>query len=66
MKKFEYKTLSIKKGILTSGDKYADQFTKELNVLGVDGWELVEITGNVSLEGFVLLIFKRELRENEV
>ena len=61
MKKFEYKTLSMKKGLLTSGDKYADQLTEELNVLGVDGWELIDITGNVSLEGFVVLIFKREI-----
>jgi len=61
MTKFEYKTLTIKKGAFSSSDKYADQFTVELNALGVDGWELVDITGNVSLEGFVLLIFKREL-----
>ena len=60
MKQFEYKVLSIKKGAFTSGEKYAEQFALELNAHGAEGWELVEITGNVFLEGYVILIFKRE------
>jgi len=60
MKKFEYKVVQIKKGAFTSGEKYAEQIELELNALGADGWELVEITGNVSLEGFIIQIFKRE------
>lgn len=60
MRKFEYKAVSIKKGAFTSGKKYEESFETELNALGAEGWELVEITGTVSLEGFVLLVFKRE------
>jgi len=63
MRKFEYKALSIKKGTFTSGEKYASQFTTELNALGMEGWELIEITGNATLEGFVLMVFKRELSQ---
>ena len=33
----------------------------ELNTLGAEGWELIEISGNALLEGFVILAFKREL-----
>ncbi|MCL1820606.1 MAG: DUF4177 domain-containing protein [Oscillospiraceae bacterium] len=61
MKKFEYKVLSIKKGAFTSGEKYAEKFAEELNAYGIEGWELVEITGNTSLEGYVISVFKREL-----
>ena len=60
MKKYEYKVLQIKKGTFTSGEKYAEQIEAELNVLGTEGWELVEISGNVSLEGFIIQVFKRE------
>ena len=61
MKSFEYKVLSVKRGAFTSGEKYVEQFATELNALGAEGWELIEITGNVSLEGFVIQVFKREL-----
>jgi len=61
MKKFEYKAVSIKKGAFTTGKKYEEQFTSELNALGAEGWELLEVTGNITLEGFVLVVFKREL-----
>ena len=61
MKKFEYKVLSIKKGTFTSGEKYAEQFTAELNIHGVEGWELVEVSGNMALEGYVIVVFKREI-----
>jgi len=63
MEKFEYKVLSVKKGTFTSGEKYAKQIETELNALGVEGWELIEITGNVTLEGFIVQIFKRKLNE---
>ena len=61
MNKFEYKVLTIKKGTFTSGDKYADQFEAELNTLGAEGWELVELSGNLMLEGFIITVFKREV-----
>ena len=61
MKKFEYKVVQIKRGAFTSNDKYEKQFVAELNALGAEGWELIEITGNASLEGYVLQVFKREL-----
>ena len=61
MKKFEYKVLTIKKGTFTSSEKYAGQMTMELNALGAEGWELIEITGNTSLEGYLIQFFKREL-----
>ena len=63
MKKFEYKAVSVKKGTFTSGEKFAKQIATDLNALGAEGWELIEITGNVSLEGFVVQIFKRELSQ---
>ena len=63
MKKYEYKALTIKKGAFSSGEKYAEQFTTELNYHGAEGWELVEITGNVSLEGYIILVFKREINQ---
>ena len=63
MKKFEYKVLSIKRGTFTSNEKYVEQFATELNTLGAEGWELIEITGNASLEGFVIQVFKRELNQ---
>ncbi|MCL1806799.1 MAG: DUF4177 domain-containing protein [Oscillospiraceae bacterium] len=61
MKKFEYKVLSIKKGTFTSTDKYMAQFSTELNALGAEGWELIEITGNASIDGFIIQVFKREM-----
>ena len=61
MKKFEYKALTVKKGVFSSGEKFAEQFTAELNAHGAEGWELVEISGNVSLEGYIILVFKREI-----
>ena len=61
MKKYEYKVLTIKKGVFTSGDKYAEQMETELNALGADGWELVEISGNTSIDGFVVQVFKRPI-----
>ena len=63
MKKFEYKVLSMKKDTFASGKKYADQFATELNTNGSEGWELIEITGSVFLDGYVLLVFKRELSQ---
>jgi len=61
MKKYEYKVEPIKKGAFASAEKYAEQFATKLNALGTDGWELVEITGNTFLDGYVIQIFKREL-----
>jgi len=60
MKKFEYKVSSIKKGAFTSDAKYTEQFAVELNTQGIEGWELVEISGNIALEGYVIAVFKRE------
>jgi len=61
MKKFEYKTILVKRGAFSSNEKYVEQFTTELNALGAEGWELIEISGNATLEGFVVQVFKREL-----
>jgi len=63
MRKFEYKVLSVKRGAFSSAEKYAEQVATELNALGADGWELIEISGNATLEGFVLQVFKRELNQ---
>ena len=63
MKKFEYKVLSVKRGAFTSVEKYVAQFATDLNALGIEGWELIEIAGNASLEGFVIQVFKRELNQ---
>ena len=63
MKKFEYKVVSVKKGAFTSAEKYMEHFAAELNALGSEGWELIEITGNAALEGFVIQVFKRELNQ---
>jgi len=64
MKRFEYKVEPIKKGTFTSAEKYAEQIATKLNALGADGWELVEITGNTFLEGYVIQVFKRELQSS--
>lgn len=61
MKRFEYKVVPVKKGTFTSGEKYAEQFAAELNSFGAEGWELIELSGNASLEGYVLQVYKREL-----
>ena len=63
MRKFEYKAVSIKKGTFATGEKYAEQLAAELNTLGADGWELIEITGNISLEGYLTFVLKRELNQ---
>ncbi|MCL2747525.1 MAG: DUF4177 domain-containing protein [Oscillospiraceae bacterium] len=61
MKKFEYKVLSQRRGVFTSGEKYAEQFATELNKHGTEGWDLVEVTGNVFIDGYAILVFKREI-----
>ena len=63
MKKFDYKVVVVKKGTFTSAEKYAQQFTTELNALGAEGWELIEITGSAFLDGYTLQVFKRELNQ---
>ena len=63
MKKFEYKTLEVKLGgVFTSTPFKADEWEKELNALGRQGWELVTRVER-NREGYTtraLLIFKRE------
>jgi hypothetical protein len=61
MKKYEYKVFPVKKGAFTSEEKFVKQFSTELNTLGIEGWELIEITGSAFLDGYVIQVFKREL-----
>ena len=61
MKKYEYKVEPLKKGTFASAEKYAEQIAAKLNTLGADGWELIEITGNTFLDGYVIQVFKREV-----
>jgi hypothetical protein len=65
MREFEYKVLPVKVGggVTVSAEKSAEKIQTELHSLGTEGWELVEVSGNVAVEGFVLLFFKRELNK---
>jgi hypothetical protein len=62
MKKFEYTMLPVNaKGIFASRDKHDEAITAKMNELGSEGWELVGMTGNASLEGYITMVFKREI-----
>ena len=62
MKKFEYKVVHVKRKTFSSGEQYVEHFAAELNTLGADGWELIEVSGNPTVEGFVVQVFKREIQ----
>jgi len=55
--KFEYTIIAIKSAI--PGSASGTSFTKSLNAIGEEGWELVEILDK-SLLGELTAIFKRE------
>jgi len=62
MKKFEYMLLPVSaKGIFVKKDKHDAATLAKMNELGLEGWELVGMTGNASLEGFITMVFKREI-----
>jgi len=62
MKKFEYMLLPVNaKGAFVKKDKHDEVTLAKMNELGLEGWELVGMTGNVSLEGFITMVFKREI-----
>ena len=62
MKKFEYMLLSVNaKGVFTKQDKHNQETLLQMNELGLEGWELVGMTGNAALEGSITMVFKREL-----
>ena len=49
------------KGLFTNRAKHDEATLVKMNDLGSEGWELVGMTGNASLEGFITMAFKREL-----
>jgi len=62
MKKFEYRLLPVSaKGAFVKKDKHEEATLATMNELGAEGWELVGMTGNISLEGFITMVFKREI-----
>ena len=61
MKKFEYLTVPVIPRVFASNEKYVEQLSMELNAHGAEGWELVVINGSLSVEGYVILVFKQEL-----
>jgi hypothetical protein len=62
MKKFEYFMLPVNaKGLFANRGKHDEVTLAKMNELGSEGWELVGMTGNASLEGFISMVFKREL-----
>ena len=62
MKKFEYILLPVSaKGVFVKKDKHDDAILAKMNELGLEGWELVGMTGNTSLDGFITMVFKREI-----
>ena len=65
MKKFEYKVLSVKASgkFVASSEKAAEKLQEELNAVGVEGWELVDSSGNTAISGYFLLFLKRELNQ---
>ena len=64
MKKFEYIMLPVNaKGLFANRDKHDEVTLAKMNELGSEGWELVGMTGNASLEGFITMVFKRELNQ---
>ena len=64
MKKFEYTMLPVNaKGLFANRDKHDEVTLAKMNELGSEGWELVGMTGNASLEGFITMVFKRELNQ---
>ena len=62
MKKFEYTLLPlIPKGAFVKKDKHEETILAKMNELGLEGWELVGMTGNSVLEGSITMVFKREI-----
>ncbi len=64
MKKYEYKLLNIDVKGLTGGIIEMDEMSHQLNILGQEGWELVEILGTNASYGAtrkVIAVFKREI-----
>ncbi|MCL1917445.1 MAG: DUF4177 domain-containing protein [Peptococcaceae bacterium] len=60
MKRFEYKVIYTKVGAITSIEKLEQKYTKELNELGAQGWELVN-SGSSGLSNMISSTFKREV-----
>ena len=64
MKKFEYLILPVDaKGLFANRAKHDEATLAKMNELGAEGWELVGTTGNASLEGYITMLFKRELEQ---
>ena len=64
MKKFEYMMLPVNaKGAFTKRDKHDEATIAKMNEFGFEGWELVGMTGNASIEGYITMVFKRELNQ---
>ena len=60
IKKFEYMMLQVNaKGL----KKHKLETVAKMNQFGLAGWELVGMTGNVGLEGFTNMVFKREISQ---
>jgi len=43
--------------------KHKLETVAKMNQFGLAGWELVGMTGNVGLEGFTNMVFKREISQ---
>jgi hypothetical protein len=61
MKKFEYTVVrQPKTNWFISTEKGVEQFTTELNELGAQGWELIELLRDYFNSGQISYFFKRE------
>ncbi len=59
MNKWKYKIESVKLSIFKGGDKHAEIMQERLTRLGMEGWELVTVSSDSSMSGFVILYLKR-------
>lgn len=68
MKKYEYKLINTDAKGWFGGKINLELMNNEFNMLGQDGWELVEIIGSNQDSGntrYVVSAFKREIEQRE-
>ncbi|MCE9596282.1 MAG: DUF4177 domain-containing protein [Planctomycetes bacterium] len=63
-RRFEYRSVILKSGGFLGGNVDQEEFERELNRMGQDGWELVSVFDTNQGHGttrFIVAVFKREV-----